>query len=261
MVFMKELIKLVRHFWEKNEQARKVEDVIKSESVPAEMRLKIFVSHTKNDELYAKAFIELLESIGVEEEAILSSSLPEYSIPLNNTRYDYFGREFRLNKVFMVYILSEDYYKDVACMNEMGASWVLKNEYTTIKLPGFTGRVQSGAINPSRVGISFDVSDDELKLRLNELRKMIVEWFELGQISDAKWERKRNEFITKMTAHALTVEDCIVKIKRELQCAGMELTKSSIIKLGYSPDVADEVIKQLIRECTIRKKYRRLIWT
>lgn len=257
---MKNRIDFVKRFLPKWISTLKSESLIKSKPVEVGMHSKVFVSHAKEDERYATAIIELLESIGIEESAILSSSVPGYSVPLNSNRFDYLGKEFRSNKFFMVYILSSDYYKSASCMNEVGASWVLKNEYTTISLPGVMNKMQGGVLDVKRTGISFDVEEDKLRSCLNEFKNVMVKWFELEPVTDVKWERLRKEFIEKMTTPVFTVADCIPKVKEELYQSGKELTKSSIINLGYSPDMADKITKQLIRERCVRQRYSRLIW-
>ncbi len=37
----------------------------------------------------------------------------------------------------MIYHLSDNYYDSVACLNEMGAAWVVQNDYTVVGIPGF----------------------------------------------------------------------------------------------------------------------------
>ena len=58
-------------------------------------------------------------------------------------------------------MLSDNYYKSPACLNEMGAAWVLKKEYRSILLPGFDYKEIEGAINPRKIGIKLD--DDDLR--------------------------------------------------------------------------------------------------
>nr|WP_187307761.1 hypothetical protein [Ruminococcus sp. AF46-10NS] len=47
-------------------------------------------------------------------------------------------------------MLSDNYYSSVACLNEMGATWVLKKEYRSILLPGLIQKIE-GAINPNKI--------------------------------------------------------------------------------------------------------------
>ena len=48
-------------------------------------------------------------------------------------------------------------------MNEMGAAWVLKNDYTTILLPGFEFNEIKGAINPRQIGLGNQQIIDRMK--------------------------------------------------------------------------------------------------
>ena len=163
-----------------------------------ELKNKIFISHSGKDKEYVKLLTELLEDIGLSETDIFCSSMPGYGIPLNNNIYDYLSSEFKTNMLIVLYALSDNYYESVACLNEMGASWVLKNKYTTILLPGFEFKNIEGAIDPQKIGIKLDGDLDELKHCLCEFKDFLINRFNLNIISPSKWERIRDEFINKV---------------------------------------------------------------
>ena len=94
----------------------------------------------------------------------------------------------------MIFVLSDNYYNSPACMNEMGAAWVLKNEYTSILLPKFEYKEIKGAVNPNKIGMKLDDDDELLKKRLGELKNIISEKFGIS-VPDMRWEKKRNDFI------------------------------------------------------------------
>lgn len=45
---------------------------------------KVLISHSSLDKVYVESIVGLLESIGLHEDEIVCSSVPPYSIPLNN---------------------------------------------------------------------------------------------------------------------------------------------------------------------------------
>lgn len=156
---------------------------------------KLFISHSSKDVEYVKAFVNLLEDIGVPEDAIVCSSVTGYGIPLGEDIYDWLSMQFQKYKLHIIFMLSNNYYKSVACLNEMGAAWVLKQEYYSILLPEFDFVQIKGAINPNRIGIKLDNEIEELNHRLNELKDALIEQFSLNSLSVSKWERLRNQFV------------------------------------------------------------------
>ena len=80
-------------------------------------------------------------------------------------------------------------------MNEMGAAWVLKNQYTSVLLPNFEYKEIKGAANPNKIGIKLDDEEELLKKRLGELKDIISKNFGIS-VPDIRWENKRDAFIS-----------------------------------------------------------------
>lgn len=168
------------------------------ESENSEMlKPKIFISHASMDLKYIEPFVELLADIGLTNDNLFCSSVPDYAIPLNQDIYDYLSSLFRDYKLYVVFMLSNNYYESPVCLNEMGAAWVLKSEYTSILLPGFEYREIKGAVNPNRIGMKLDDEEELLKKRLGELKNLISKEFGIS-VPDMRWEKKRNDFIEVM---------------------------------------------------------------
>lgn len=172
------------------------EKSIESEVTKA-MKPKIFISHSSKDVKYVEPIVELLADIGMTNDNLFCSSIPDYGIPLNQDIYDYLATLFRGYKLYVIFALSDNYYQSPACMNEMGAAWVLKNEYTSILLPGFEFKEIKGAVNPNKIGMKLDDDDELLKKRLGELKNIISENFGIS-VPELRWETKRNDFINKI---------------------------------------------------------------
>ena len=161
------------------------------------MKPKIFISHSSKDVKYVEPIVELLADIGMTNDNLFCSSIPDYGIPLNQDIYEYLSSLFSENELYVIFVLSSNYYGSPACLNEMGAAWVLKNEYTSILLPKFEHQEIDGAVNPNKIGMKLDDDDELLKKRLGELKNIISEKFGIS-VPDMRWEKKRNDFISKI---------------------------------------------------------------
>lgn len=140
----------------------------------------------------------MLESIGLTEAEIVCSSIPGYGIPLGRNIYDWLASQFNDHDLYVLFVFSQNYFKSVACLNEMGAAWVSRKECYSILLPGFEYSDIKGAINPNQISIKLDEQSDYLKQHLNELKDIFVHAFGLHMPSAAKWERLRDGFILKL---------------------------------------------------------------
>ena len=190
---------------------------------------KIFISHSSLDKEYVTCLVDFLESIGLTQEQLFCSSVPGYGIPLDEDIYDYLKRQFKEHNLHVILVLSNNYYQSVACMNEMGAAWVLQNKYTTILLPGFEFKEIQGAINPRQIGLKLDSDLTEIKEKLGQLKEVLSQEFGLSHIPDVRWEQKRDSFIDTITK-AKTVRLSISNESAELLQAACEADDGTILK-------------------------------
>lgn len=165
---------------------------------------KIFISHSKDDEKYVKNLVYLLEDIGLSNNDIFCSLFREYGIPIGEDIYEYLRNELKSENVTVFYILSNNYYDSPACLNEMGASWMVQSEYITFLLPSFEFKEIKGAINPNKISISLD--SNTLKEYLNELKNNLCHKFNIT-ILDNKWERVRDKYLDTLSPNNKTVID------------------------------------------------------
>jgi hypothetical protein len=156
---------------------------------------KIFISHATLDKYYVSKLVGLLENIGLNEQQIFCSSETGYDIPLDEDIYEYLKQQFQNHDLHVIFILSDNYYNSVACMNEMGAAWILQNRYTTVLLPGFEFKEIKGAINPRQIGLKLDNELTDIKNKLGQLKDSLIEEFGLTKINDVRWDDKRNEYL------------------------------------------------------------------
>ena len=211
----------------------------------------VFISHATVDKCYVKYFVELLEDLGLNEEEIICSSIPPYCVPLGGKVYEWLVEKFQSCELHVMFMLSENYYKSVACLNEMGAAWALKQKWTGILLPGFEFGDIAGCIDSTQVSIKLDDKDKEtLNFRLGELKEQLTEEFELREMTSTVWERKRGDFLAKieMEIHKTDeeAEGIIEKIVLDNIANGSErktINMDSCIMLVY---VAESLTKQIL---------------
>ena len=175
-----------------------VQNIITEKKGPISMehtKRKLFISHSTKDQEYVKLLVELIESIGLTE--IVCSSVPGYGVPLNQDIYDYLRSEFQQNELYVLFVLSDNYYESAASLNEMGAAWVLQKDYLCILLPGFEFKEIEGAVNPRKISIKLDAEQLTVCEYLNQWKAQLETNFHLTPIQQARWERIRTDFLEK----------------------------------------------------------------
>lgn len=162
---------------------------------PKEKPFLLFISHSSADEDIASSLVQMLRTLGFTNKNLFCSSVPGYDIREGEDIYDTLASKFNDYKIFVILLLSRNYYKSAACLNEMGATWVLKAEYSTIVCPGFTIPEIKGAVNPTKMAVILD-EPKRVNGRLNQLKDRLISFFELPKVEDDTiWEADRNSFI------------------------------------------------------------------
>lgn len=155
----------------------------------------LFISHSSDDENIASALVTLLRTLGFNKSNLFCSSVPGYDIAEGEDIFETLASKFTDYNIYVIFLLSANYYNSAACLNEMGATWVLKAKYSTLVCQGFTIPEIKGAVNPSKMAV---VLDDTKRVngKLNQLKDHLIEFFHLPEIEDDTiWENDRNEFL------------------------------------------------------------------
>lgn len=158
----------------------------------------IFISHSSKDKKYVRQIVNLLEDIGLKQDEIFCTSIPEYAVPLGEDIYDFIRKRFLEYDLRVIYVLSENYYRSIPCLNEMGATWVLQKRYTSILLPGFVFEEMQGAVNAGKIGIQLDGDDDEVRHRFDQFRDILQMEFNFPDIPNRQWSRYLDVFLEKI---------------------------------------------------------------
>jgi len=120
--------------------------------------MKIFISHSSKNTNYGQALVELLTGIGIKSDQIIFTSNTAYGIPIGQNIFNWLKN--RINeKPHVIYLLSQEYYSSIACLNEMGAAWVIENEHTMIFTPNFeldSHEFHNGVLDPREIGFYID---------------------------------------------------------------------------------------------------------
>lgn len=155
----------------------------------------LFISHSSANEDVVTSLVQLLRTLGFNSKNLFCSSVPGYDIKEGEDIYDTLASKFQDFNIFVIFLLSSEYYQSAACLNEMGATWVLKANYSTIVCPGFSIPEIKGAINPSKMAV---VLEDKKRVngKLNNLKDRLIDFFGLPEVEDDTiWENDRNKFV------------------------------------------------------------------
>lgn len=171
---------------------------IKGESKEEKEKVKkplLFISHSSANENIATNLVQLLRTLGFNNKNLFCSSVPGYDIKEGEDIYDTLASKFQDYNIFVIFLLSSEYYQSAACLNEMGATWVLKANYSTIVCPGFSIPEIKGAINPSKMAVVLG-DNKRVNGKLNNLKDRLIDFFGLPEVEDDTiWENDRNKFI------------------------------------------------------------------
>jgi len=144
--------------------------------------MKIFISHSSKNADYGNALVNLLTGVGISGDQIIFTSNDAYGIPIGQNIFNWLKNQIN-EKPYVLYLLSPEYYTSVACLNEMGAAWVIENKHTMIFTPNFkldSYEFQNGAIDPREIGFFINNSDkviafiDSLRVDYNITKNQVL---------------------------------------------------------------------------------------
>ena len=119
---------------------------------------RIFISHSRKDSVFGDAVVKLLRGIGLDQKQIIYTSDPQYGIPPGQNIFSYLRDQIN-DDTYMIYLLSDNYYNSIVCLNEMGAAWVRQADALMLLLPGFDSsnpKFQNGVSDPRKMATKLD---------------------------------------------------------------------------------------------------------
>lgn len=135
-----------------------------------------FISHRSIDATFGNVVRQLLLNIGIKNNQIIFTSNPMNKIPLNENIFEYLRKRIDQN-TYIIYLISDDYFDSAACLNEMGAAWVMQSDNTQLFLPNFNFHntvYLDSCIPKSEMGISLN-GDSHCKQGLISMVQKITE--------------------------------------------------------------------------------------
>ncbi len=189
----KAIRKNIDKYYPEENVSREVTNIMSMQKKPL-----IFISHSSANKEQVKLLVNLMRAINMQPGDIICSSLPGYDIPIDSNIFDFLRTRFIEFDLHVIFIHSKEYYRSPVSLNEMGAAWALKTKATSFLLPGFGFDEMKGVINGDRISTKLDNDLNEVKDKLNQFRKILVEEFELTPIPDITWEEARDTFIQKV---------------------------------------------------------------
>lgn len=158
----------------------------------------VFISHSSKDKEFAESLVTLLEDMGLDSSNLFCSSVDGYGIGIGKDIFDTLLNLFSEHNLFVIFIQSPRYYKSAVSLNEMGAAWVLKTDSCSFLTSDMEFKKMEGVVNDSKISIK--VNEDSTPARLTELKDKLTVFLGLPQVNNIKWERKRQDFINKVTS-------------------------------------------------------------
>lgn len=200
-------VKMLSHkkcSWDEVDFVRYMVNIVSEEYEEKEERMqikktnKVFISHSQKDIKIVEKFVDLLNRIGLDRNTLFCSSVPGYNIKQGSGDiFDYLRSEFDNNNLFVVFMLSKNYYESAACLNEMGATWILQNQYQTILLPGFEFEDIKGAINPRDISFKLDDKFNRISA-MGEFKDNIIDFLQLNSVDSSVWDYSRERFFNEI---------------------------------------------------------------
>lgn len=144
--------------------------------------MKIFISHSSKNKEYGELLVDFLRDIGLKEEEIIFTSNVIYGIPIGENIFQWLKKQIT-ERPFVIYLLSQEYFRSIPCLNEMGAAWIIENQHAMIFTPNFkldSPEFLNGVLDPKEMG--FYINDefrlhsfsDQLKNNFNITTKSLI---------------------------------------------------------------------------------------
>lgn len=154
---------------------------------------KVFISHSSKDRKLVGEIVHLLSLIGVQDKSIFCTSLEGYGIPLGEDWVQTLKSEVS-GKVIVLFVISENYYKSIVSLCEMGAAWALSKKHIPILIPPLDYKDMEGVI-PLTQG--FKIVD---KHKWTQLKSQLEPLLGISPKAPEIWESRRDEILERIQA-------------------------------------------------------------
>lgn len=159
------------------------------------MYSKVFLSHNSFDKKYGDAIRNLLISLGIKKEQLIYTSHPLHKIPEGNNIFDYLKQNIQKD-ILVIFLWSNEYLKSAACLNEMGAAWIIESDYINMYTPDFdfnNPQYHNCAVDTKKMGVVLK-NDEHCKMGMVELKQKLIRNLGL-EIDEQEWIFSLDEFM------------------------------------------------------------------
>lgn len=114
---------------------KKIEDKNLNNSLikSKEKKKLYFISHSSIDAKIAKNLAYLINDLGVKNEKIVCTSVPEFGVKHGENIIEFLKQSFEYD-ITVIYVISKNYFNSRYCLNEMGAAWIKQTDKIIVKL-------------------------------------------------------------------------------------------------------------------------------
>ncbi|MEX6053007.1 toll/interleukin-1 receptor domain-containing protein [Mammaliicoccus sciuri] len=114
---------------------KKIEDENLNNSLikPKEKKQLYFISHSSKDAKIVKNLAYLINDLGVKNEKIVCTSVPEFGVKHGENIIEFLKQSFEYD-ITVIYVISKNYFNSRYCLNEMGAAWIKQTDKIIVKL-------------------------------------------------------------------------------------------------------------------------------
>ena len=213
--------------------------------------MKIFISHSSKNKNFGEKLVELLRNIGIKESEIIFTSNTAYGIPIGQNIFNWLKSQIT-EKPFVIYLLSEEYYQSIACLNEMGAAWIIENKHAAIFTPNFnlsSKEFQNGALDPREIG--FYINDED---RILSFIQLLSEDFEITK-SHILISQSVKKFLSEINSiNSATLKTNIVK-----NIEPSKIVENNDNKFEEKIAKQEPLLKQTLNQSDLYSKFKELI--
>lgn len=130
---------------------------------------KLLISHASNNKAVGDFVFSMLTYSGIPATSIIYTSNDDAisRIPESESIFDYlrdfFVNSYSTEKIYVLYVTSDDMAASWACVSEVGAGWVLKSEHNIFNINNHSPR-QPLNIQKEWANIQYNDSDDSILL-------------------------------------------------------------------------------------------------
>ncbi len=129
-----------------DETSNETMDLLGIKSEADEKRKKILLSQTENDKAFSDVIYDMLIYNEIPPQAIIysNSSNIDSRLPLRTNIYEFlrnlFVDTYSKEKLYIIYVTSQNMHESWGCHMEAGAGWIVRNEYTIFNSNGYMPR-------------------------------------------------------------------------------------------------------------------------